>query len=67
MLPLTVITRFLLIANFGLVAALQARKAKPLLLHEVALISIGHLSETGTLSDSMICLAKGTLLLGRVS
>jgi len=54
MFPITVITRFLFVAIFGLVAAIQARKAKPLLHHEVALISIGHFGETGTFSESMI-------------
>jgi len=67
MFPMTVITGFLLVATFGLVAAVQARKAKPLLHHEVALISIGHFKKTGPFSESMICIAKEALLLGRVS
>jgi len=66
MFPITVITRFLLVATFGLVAAIQARKAKPLLHHKVALISIGHFSKTGTFIKSMIRIAKEALLLGRV-
>ena len=66
MSPITVNTGFLLETTFGLMAAIQARKAKPLLHHEVTLISIGHFSETGTFSESMICIAKGALLLGRV-
>jgi len=61
-----VVTGFLLVATFGLMAAIQARKAQPLLHHEVALISIGHFGETGTFSKSMICIAKGALL-ARVS
>jgi len=67
MFPITVITQFLLVATFGLVAAIQARKAKPLLHHEVTLISIRHFSKTGTFIESMICIAKEALLLGRVS
>jgi len=39
---ITVSTGFLLVATFGLVAACQARKAKPLLHNGVALFSIGH-------------------------
>ena len=50
MFLITVTTGFLLVAIFGLVAAIQARKAKPLLHQEVKLI----------------CIAKGVLLLGRV-
>jgi len=65
MFPMTVITGFLLVATFGLVAAVQARKAKPLLHYEVALISIGHFRKTGPFSESMICIAKEALLLGR--
>ena len=66
MFLITVTTGFLLVAIFGLVAAIQARKAKPLLHNEVTLVSCEHCSETGTFCESMICLAKGALLLGRV-
>jgi len=67
MFPVAMIAGFLLVATFGLVAAIQAREAKPLLHHEVALINIGHFGETGTFSESMICIAKGALLLRRAS
>ena len=67
MFLMTVITGFLLVATFGLVATVQARKAKPLLHHEVALISVRHFRKTGPFSESKICIAKEALLLGRVS
>jgi len=66
MAPITVSTGFLLVATFGLVAATQARKAKPLLHNEVALFSIGYFGEAGTFSESMTCIAKEALLLQRV-
>lgn len=66
MFSITVITGFHRIAAFSLVATIQAREAKPLLHHEVMLNNIGHFSETGTFSESMICIAKEALLLGRV-